>query len=354
MAQASLAYLILAHADASQLRRLVLALNHKAAFFYIHIDLKSDIRPFHDALRHFTNVCFVERTDVRWLAFSMVEATLTLLRASHPNRHTYYTLLSGSDYPLKSNAEILSFFSDTDREQLFSWRLSDMPNWQHKVQYYYPLEMISSRDYQKHIHRRLFWGTFIKLRGFFPKRNFPVGLDPYGGPQWWSLTHECVQYVLEFIDRRPDVYRFYKTTHSPDEGFFQTIIMNSQFAKRTAGYEEHCQWSASAPNAPGKLRKAGPDPDWYPPNSFWIRYVHWIEAESPGSPGTLEKRHLQMLVDSKKLFGRKFNSIKSATLLDLIDEHRSKRDSIVALSSPGAVALAIETIDDRRHGIIAW
>jgi hypothetical protein len=44
------------------------------------------------------------------------------------------------------------------------------------------------------------------------------------GSQWWCLRRRTIEMVLDFIDSRPDVLRFFKTTWIPDETFFQTLV----------------------------------------------------------------------------------------------------------------------------------
>jgi hypothetical protein len=44
------------------------------------------------------------------------------------------------------------------------------------------------------------------------------------GSQWWCLRRRTVEAVLEFIRKRPDVTRFFKTTWIPDETYFQTLV----------------------------------------------------------------------------------------------------------------------------------
>ena len=46
----------------------------------------------------------------------------------------------------------------------------------------------------------------------------------YGGPAWWSLTRECVEYM---IGQSGFIERYYTDTLFPDESFAQTVIMNN-------------------------------------------------------------------------------------------------------------------------------
>ena len=136
------AYLVLAHNDPPTVRRLVTALQRDGASFYVHVDGKVSRDPFAAALDDLPNVHFVESVRVQWGAFSLVEATLRLMVRAHKDRSDRYTLLSGSDYPIKSNDHIFEFLGRSALEYITFWRLEDRPSWLHKVRYYYPIELI--------------------------------------------------------------------------------------------------------------------------------------------------------------------------------------------------------------------
>jgi hypothetical protein len=162
------AYLILAHGEPAMLRRIVSALQCDGAAFYVHIDGKVGQAPFLRALQDFEHVRFVEPVRVQWGGFSLVEATLRMMALAHEHGADRFTLLSGADYPIKTNAEIFEFLSTSRSEYMTFWRLEDRPSWLHKVRYYYPIELIPLCNYRESFFRRAFWGTFIKARRFMP------------------------------------------------------------------------------------------------------------------------------------------------------------------------------------------
>src|SRR4051794_14167084 len=99
-----IAYLILAHNNYAHLQRLIDALNEYDSGFYIHIDKKSELPEIKG-----DNIIFIEnRVKVYWSTFSEVQATLNLMeKAILDTRNSYFVLLSGADYPVKSNNEII-------------------------------------------------------------------------------------------------------------------------------------------------------------------------------------------------------------------------------------------------------
>ena len=316
-----LAYLIMAHQQPEQLRRLIRALDCESATFFVHIDARSALRLFQDAIAHQPNIHFLQdRVTIHWAGFSLVEASLRLLDAAVRDGFDYCVQLSGADYPIKSNAHLVSFYENAKEEYICFWRLADRPSWVHKVLYYYPTDLISIRPWSTNTDpvywRRLFWGRFFQYRRYMPKRKFIEGMVPYGGPDWWSLSYECVQYIMRFVAENPGYKRVYRFTAAPSEMFFQTIILNSAFATRVHNHEAYANWSAHRLASGVQV-----DSEMLPEDSFNFRYIDW-SGEATGAretPALLDGRDWSALVATHCQFARKFDPVRSAALLDRID-----------------------------------
>lgn len=316
------AYLVLAHQDGPALRRLVRALRHDGVRFYVHVDARAD-PAVAAAVRGEPDVALVPPMRVNYKAYSMVEATLRLVRAAMAEGFDYYSLISGTDYPVQPNAHIERVLARSGQQYLSFWRLEDRPSWQHKVQYHYPTEWISQRNPREALPRWVFWAAFRRVRRLAPKRRHPTPFTPYGGSQWWSLTHDCVQDVLTTLDKHPDLARFYRTTESPDEMLFQTIVLNGPLASSVHGYDRYQQWREitrpwqRVPVAQEKRRML-------PDEVMNLRYIDWT-GELTGereAPAVLDDRDLSALLRTDCLIARKFDSVRSASLLDALDERR--------------------------------
>ena len=110
--------------------------------------------------------------------------------------------------------------------------------------------------------------------------------------------------------------RFFRYTSSPDEMFFQTIIMNSPWASRVEGFDAYQCWSADR-----TARGLEHDSEMLPEESFNKRYIDW-SGETSGErerPAILDERDWQRIVASPSLFARKFDAERSAALLDRSD-----------------------------------
>jgi hypothetical protein len=248
----SIAYLILAHDTPNHLRRLVRALDSRNAAFFIHVDHKADISRFRDTLSQ-ANVRFLEnRVAIHWGEFSIVQATINLmLEALNYAPHVHYLcLLSGSDYPLRSPQYIEAFLSQNQGREFIN--LVPMPCEAVNK----PLERLQEYRLQtpndsQFIRRAVACLNYLinnRLRLRRDHLKALEGLVPYAGSQWWTLTVAASRYILSFIDSKPDVLRFFRNVSIPDESFFQTVIGNSEFAKRVARNLTFTDWSRPASN----------------------------------------------------------------------------------------------------------
>src|SRR5262245_7081087 len=320
-----IAYLIMTHDQPDHLHRMGKALDCDGVGFYIHIDTKAKLSTFRPEMLEKENVHFLTtRADVQWMGFSQVEAILMLMQEAlvqEASRFGYCVLLSGSDYPIKSNSFIRKFVETSNKEFIMFHRLEDRPTWKHKIEYFYPIDLVPihghSKGIEKSYWRRLFWGRFFKYQWLMPKRSYMVGMVPYGGSEWWMLSYECVAYVLRFVQENPRFARFYRYTHSADEMFFQSIILNSELARRVQNFDAYMEWRSIPSNIKENSMLAE--------DSFNFRYVDWSEERE--RPSILDERDWHNIRKSSDLFARKFHPIPSARLLDLIDQELLGRSS---------------------------
>lgn len=310
-------YIVLAHTNPEQVKRLVTVLNSPDCRFYLHIDLNSDILPFKLALQAFDNAIFLTDKQRRlgaWGYIGIVEGTINALKQIiADNRTGYCVLLSGQDYPLKSNGYITSFFTKHAGTNFISAYPIPRPEWHthggmgrlnvykidrsYKRGEYAILHSFWNKEFYRIKTLRdikgLFWaGKYLFLLKLFKKRKFPAYLKPFGGDQWWALPVSTVKAVLAFLDEHPDYLKYHQDSLLPDEIFFQSIIMSLAQTNINA-------WQlAPSPTYVNWERKNGPLP------------VTFIAADYP----ELEKQ------PDTILFARKFDTTIDAIILDLLDQ----------------------------------
>ncbi len=300
----NIAYLISAHTDPTQLRRLVEAL-HPDAEFFIHIDRKSDIAPFRQLLPQ-PNVHFLEdRVDVRWGTINEWYYQLAMLRASlaHPTHFDRLVTLSGMDYPLWSNGQITEFFEEKRGTEL----LAAMPmieerrpnDIQREVRPYLTLPLIGNRWNQR---LGILLRKAIGATGYKRSFTFTVGGETwreYKGAAWWAISEELARHVVETYDEhRDDILRQFRHQHCPAETLLQTIAFNSQ------------EWRSRCIEFPCHERSTLAEKT----------LLHHIEYADTVRVWRAED--YETLTASGKMFARKFTSDASEGLMDLIDKSR--------------------------------
>lgn len=317
----TIAYLITAYDFPEQLARLVNRIKTSKTRVFIHIDANKDVTPFINAVQGEQGVEFIQnRIKVNWMGFSQVQSILELLRRATAFPFENCILLSGSDYPIKSNAYIESIYSRDNHQYITFWQLADRPSWKHKVEYFYPIDQIPiighSKNCEPSFFIRYFWGRFYKYQKYFPKRSFIEGLTPFGGSDWWSLSRDCVEYVLDYVNRNRNIVSFYKFTQCPSEMFFHTIILNSPFRTQVQNYREYMQWNAST-----TVEAKFSERYMMAEDSFNLRYIDWSSSNSGEreTPAILDERDWPALASTSNIFARKFHPEKSASLLARID-----------------------------------
>jgi len=108
------AFLILAHNNWLQLKELIQALDDKDFILFVHIDKRAksfNIDDFKN-ITNFSEVYFFSEFKCYWGGYSLVESELFLLKKASKIHFDYYHLLSGSDYPIKSNKYIVHRTTD--------------------------------------------------------------------------------------------------------------------------------------------------------------------------------------------------------------------------------------------------
>ena len=277
-----LAYIISAYKYPQQLIRLIRRLHNSQASIFIHIDRKTDEREYEDvvqAIGHMPDVYFLKRYHCYWGEFGHVQATREgikqLIERAIP--FDYAILLTGQDYPIKTNRQIVDFLRQSSGTSFMDYFSLPHEEWQ-----YGGLNRIE-RWHIRFFQRRY---IFPMDRSTWIKRRFPRGFQPFGGSSYWCLANECIEYIYRRVKDRPDLLRFFRSVDVPDEIFFQTILMNSPLREHIANDDLH--------------------------------YIDWKDLNG-GSPGILCKADFEAIMQSPKLFARKFDMTVDPDVLDMID-----------------------------------
>ena len=233
------AYLIIAHNNLSLLRRLFLALDDKRNDIYLHFDARAkfseeDEKMLRDALVQ-SQLTVVPRISVSWGGYSLLQCEMNLIKAAAGKHYEYYHLLSGVDFPLKSQSEIHDFFDAHKGEEFIEFWDKKPSEYLFRVKYYYPLqERIGTYTYDM---KTLILRVRSKLKVFAQFLRGVNRLKEYDGEfkigsNWLSITDELAGYLIEQEDM---IYRLFHDGIAVDELFIPTLCYNSDFRSRVNG-----------------------------------------------------------------------------------------------------------------------
>lgn len=292
----AIAYLVLAHRLPEQVGRLVGRLRHPDDLVWVHIDRKVDITPFRDAVRDGSS-CRVdwaaERVSCHWGGYGIVAATLAGMRHALQVRPdvTHVVLLSGQDYPIACQQDIRGFFQRQMGRTFMFAKPAGQPAAEGQL-------LATNEDWwwngnDGHLRRWHYrlphkWGALPnRLTPFVPLRRLPSGLIPHQGSAFWAMDAHTAAYVLTYLDDRPAVGRFFSRSYIPDENIFQMIVMSGPRSTCVAQDDLH--------------------------------FIRWQPVHRT-HPEVLRARDADAMLQSSKLFARKFDTSLDSEVLDLLDE----------------------------------
>jgi hypothetical protein len=130
-------------------------------------------------------------------------------------------MVSGDCHPIKSAAHARAFLDarDVDYVESFDFFTSDWIKTGMKE------ERLTYRHWFNERRRKgLFYASLAAQRALGLQRAPPEDIEVMIGSQWWCLRRATLERVLAFLEERPDVTAFFRTTWIPDETFFQTMV----------------------------------------------------------------------------------------------------------------------------------
>ncbi|MDO4738330.1 MAG: beta-1,6-N-acetylglucosaminyltransferase [Bacteroidales bacterium] len=299
----TLAYLISAHTDAPQLKRLVETL-HPDAHFFIHIDKKSDITPF-QALLPQDNVHFIqERIDVRWGTILEVEYQMALIKAAidHPVTFDRIFFLSGMDYPLWSNDRITHWLEAQKGKEILSGICMDNPAISEQQRTLYstarPFFRIGFISNQANQRLSIVCRKAKQLLGLRKSLSFPVGNATwhlYKGAAWWCISQSLAAYIYDTYMQQPVLRHYFTDSFGQAETLIQTIAFNSP------------QWAPKCILHQGEY-----------PGLAALTPLHFIIYEPIIK--VMDETDYDTLMASGRMFTRKLVSGKSDRLVELLTQ----------------------------------
>lgn len=283
------AYLIVIHNNFDQFEKLIKLLDDERFDLYVHVDKKVkdfDFKRFNNVLKksklYFSN----KRISVNWGGYSIANAMFNLLQTASQNNYAYYHLVSGADLPLKSNDYIYDFFKENCGKEFVSFD----ENWDYNRVFKIDLLTENHKSYKfRHKLIRLLNNQLYKFQVKFNyDRMKKFKLKIMKGANWFSITHDFAKHVLS---NRKLSYKMFKYTINADENVLQTILYNSLFNE--------------------KIYSAGT-----------MRFIDWNRGNG-NSPYTFKIDDYDILINSNKLWARKFDENIDGEIVDKICDYLS-------------------------------
>lgn len=286
------AYIILAHKNPHQLARLIEKLDDGSSYFFLHLDNRVPFSEFTAVAKFNKKLTLVERAGSKWGTFGLVEATLNAMKAVKiSNLHfDQVILLSGQDYPIKSNAEINDFFQNSPNKVFIDYvAIPDYKRWKPRGGLY----RVDKYFFGLGFYCRYKAKAFNFLARYFKSlnRNSKAWKPFYGGSQWWAMDMYALDYILAFVRKHPGYSSFHKHTFAPDEVFFHTILLASTDTRLSSSIINNN-----------------------------LRLLIW-DNTNEAHPQIIRKEDLDRIRSSKALLARKFDEEIDTVICDLIDEH---------------------------------
>ena len=246
------AYMIIAHKNDVTFSTLLRMLDHPDNDIFIHFDAKvkdfgtEEMQKIRNSLSH-AGIFFTRRTSVIWGGYSQIRSELILLEAAVGHGHyDYYHLISGQDLPIQSTEEINSFFEKNKGKQFIeTFSLSEAC--MDRVKYFYFAQERMGRKELKDLGlflKLIMKATYVIQNRLKLYRNRKISF--MRGANWFSITHELAEYILE---NRKWIRKTFRWTRCCDEVFLQTLIHNTRFEDQISeqGYLRCIDWDRGMP-----------------------------------------------------------------------------------------------------------
>ena len=293
----------MAHRSPDLLFRLVRRLCDANSHFFIHLDKRTPREPFDSILSIDRKITFVEREASYWGEISYVQATLNAMKAVQRSGISFdrVFLLSGQDYPIKSNLEIDQIMSGLPHTIFLEhFALPAFQKWQPSGGMYRVNKYYFGMPWGKRMLAKAVNGFGIVFP--FLRRRSYQGMKPYSGSTWWIMDMPALDYVLHFVTRNPGYVRYHRHTFACDEVFFHMILVNAT--------DPHIHRNLVNDN---------------------LRYIRWKHIKS-SHPEILITADMDELKQSGALFARKFDTNVDTEILDRIDRHCLGEVSVAEVS----------------------
>ena len=308
------AVMIMCHKNIDQVLRLVHACKSSETVVILHIDKKYNLEK--ERLDEIARMDRIFLTDTRYSGVldtrSLVDIAMEMVKKAKEVEKLldihfrYYLLLSGQDYLIKPISYINESLRNAYPEPLIDCTPHAAGNWiSHKFHFcplVYAMEPAVERAsgplriFLK-VVRRLVAITARVFHATDFHRFQKQGIALYGGSAWWILPDVAIDYILSEYDAAPDYVTKLLNTNTPEETFFQIMVMRS----------------------PVKDMVHINPPDMVAQHCKTWAYFSDVGKPFKGHPYIFTVNEYDRLISSDFWIARKFDSTVDSRILDMLD-----------------------------------
>lgn len=200
---------------------------------FVHVDAKVEIAPFRTLCEPLGASFVADRAGLNWGGYSIIEATLSLMKAAlAEGDFTHFLLLSGDTYPISSRSEFREYLTSAASHIQIREVARNEITYQRIARVYLP-DSIAGALVQRSGDPSVSRFVTAELVAQFPdieevfalkRREFPWKLAK--GSQWWCLTRAAAERCLEAVERNVEYVKWFRYSSVPDESFLQSMFLN--------------------------------------------------------------------------------------------------------------------------------
>ena len=322
-----IALLFLVHKSPEQFAHLLRRLDDRRFDFYIHVDAKSDINQFLPVERQ------IKTSNVHWIRnrvktyfndFSLVEATCNAMKAAYSEGdYLYYILLTGQDYPIKSNNQIYKkLYASYPTAYIDMYGVDDAflygVNWVKNIGYSYFSQSLRKKLQRSLGHKFYYssYGRIVKVLpkiydflmtrlSYSPRKRIKTTEYTYSaGSHFWMLPDVAVRHIINVFEHDTDINVVFQHIAAPEESYFQTVLSSMDKLE----YPD---------NMLTQFEDANKEMD-----NPALRLIKWYEngKHTNGHPAIWNVNDAPIIDKAKALFARKFDISIDSKIIEYLDK----------------------------------
>ena len=239
-------YFIQSHKNPEQIRRLIKVIKQSSANSLVLIshDFSCSQLNLSDLEQQFSEIAVISRNkSARRGDSSVLKVYFEAIDWLYKRNYCFDWLvcLSGQDYPIQPISQIEAFLAQTKYDGFIDyWDVLETKSpWGkeagHKRFFSQYISLpIWTKWWLRKISRLESFISFLKVQWRFGSIGWSAKSVPfnddfkcYGGWYWNTLSKNCLDFLREYLDKNPDLWKFYQRTLAPEESLIPTVLVNS-------------------------------------------------------------------------------------------------------------------------------